>query len=337
MTKDIRKCVVNHGKVIVTRQQTPKLISGHLLVQVHAVCLTSVDIPVAGSSFSGTILQACEGSKWQSGAKIWGRIDSGALADIILVPDWAIYKMKTTMTFEEASTLAGPCLMSCKALQMASLPAEGRPKVLIHGGHTGVGTFAIQSSRVLRCDVEATTPLDFKDQCRDLGVGDFVDLQDGTDNGTILASFRGRRPRNFHLVIDTICDDTSIYDMLERFTHEGAKYVTLKPQSISWTASFKRTISGSPREYAYLDGRITKDDAGRWFELVARLINSPEFISIELQDEYDFEDLEAAIRAAELNTGFGCIVVNVSDPNDELFQSTLAEYMYHGQIKVQER
>ena len=332
----MKKWIVTHGSVRLSQADVPTIAPGQLLIQVHAVSLVSIDLPLAGTAFSGTVLQSYEECKWLPGARVWGRTDQGALSEIIVVPEWAVYKMRTNLTFEEAATLAGPGLMACKALQMATLPAEGRPKILVHGGHTALGTFAIQAARVLKCDVEATTAPDDRAQCKELGVCDLVDLQDDIDYGTTLASFRGRRPRNFHLVIDTLSDDASIYDNLEKFTHEGAKYITTKPQSVSWSASILRRLSGSPREYAYLDGSIRKDDAAKWFELVVRLISSPDFYNIELQDEYSFDDVEAAYAAVEKSSGFGCLVVSVTDAQSESFNTSLSQYKYHGQLSKEE-
>jgi NADPH:quinone reductase-like Zn-dependent oxidoreductase len=133
--------------------------AGQVLVAVHAVCLVQMDMPKLGCAFSGTVVFAPPAPStgdsttqivpWQAGDKVWGRNDAGStLAEIVAVPAYALRKMKTDRTFVECATLGGPALLACRALQQAALDPDGKPKILVHGAHTGLGTFLIQFAKV---------------------------------------------------------------------------------------------------------------------------------------------------------------------------------------------
>lgn len=300
-----------------------KINPGSLLVQVHAFCLLSADSVKSGYSFAGTVLEAFEGSSWRIGSKVWGFTTSQDYSDQVSVPEWAVHKMKTNLTFAESATLAGPAVLSVHALQIGQVPASGHPRVLIHGGHTGIGSFAIQAARVMKCEVEVTTTLEYRERCRDLGCNGFVDLIEGTPHGNTIASFRARPERNFHLVIDTLADDASLYDYIEKFTHENAKYVTVKERSVSWGGFLKKMTTSVPRDYEYLTNPLISEKASNYLEIVSNMLNNHDFVGIEIQEEYNIEELSAAVRAAVDNRGFGCIVVHLVSPDSVEFQETL--------------
>lgn len=318
------------ASVIATDVASIPLTPGNVLVQVHALCLLPSDSSKAGLSFAGTVLEAFEGGLWQIGAKVWGFSTSREYTDQVTVPEWAVHKMKTNLTFSESATLAGPALLSVHALETAGLPADKKPRVLVHGGHTAIGTFAIQVARIMKCEVEATTPLEYRARCRELGCNEFVDLIEGTPHGATLASFRGRRERNFHLVIDTLADDASLYDYIEKYTHENAKYMTIKERSVSWAGFVKKLTTSVPRAYEYLTNPLTMENANKYLGIVNEIPGQNDFVSIELQEEFVVEDLPAAIRAVEKSEGFGCVIVQLVSPDSTGFQNTLLEAQANG-------
>ncbi|ORY84308.1 hypothetical protein BCR37DRAFT_391898 [Protomyces lactucae-debilis] len=331
----------NRNATTIVRERVPTPGPGQVLVAVHAVCLDASSIhPVLSRSFSGTVVFAPPAAladdttqtiTWHAGDRVWGRVGraSDAVAEIIAVPRYALRKMKTDRTFAEASTLAGPGLLAFRALQMADLAKEGRPRVLVHGGNTGIGTFVIQFAKIMQCDVEVTirpSEIEFKQNCRDLGADDFVDLQEEISYGKTLASFRGRWERNFSAVIDCVGNETSLYDKMSQYTREGSKYLTIKSQSISWKSAIFKKLSVSPREYVYLDDSLTEQEAQKQLELIVRCIDSPEFVDIEVQDVFSLEETDEAIAKKLANSGFGCIVIEVMPANDGTLQTWLKQY-----------
>lgn len=322
----------SRGTLIETETTPPQLTPGHVLVHIHALCLLPAESLRLGHSFSGTVLQSFHNSPWSIGSRVWGYCTNTDISEQVIVPDWAIHKLKTNLSFVENATLAGPALLACHALQIAALPGSGRPRVLVHGGHTAIGTFAIQAARVMKCDVEATVPLEYREACRELGCAEFIDLQDSIPHGITLASFRGRRERNFHLVIDTLADDISIYDNIEKFTHEHSKYVTVKERSVSWGGFLKRMTTSVPRDYHYLKISLSSENAKKQLDLVSNLITHPEFIRIVVQDEYSIEDLATALKAADGPVGLGCVVVELSGAYSTSFDELLEAAMKAGQL-----
>lgn len=333
-----RKWTTNaRGTVTCQDVETPRISPGQALVQIHALCLLPLDCSKSGYSFAGTVMKSFNNSLYKIGAKVWGfhqTVSLNEYSSVVVVPEWAIHKMKTNLSFAESSTLGGPALLACHALQVAQIPAAGKPRVLIHGGHTALGTFAIQAARIMKCEVECTAPLTHRAACRDLGCSDFVDLIEGTSAGTTLASFRGRWERNFHLVIDCLGDDISLYDNIERYTREGSKFITIKERSISWGGFIKRFTTSVPRDYIYLSSPLTSENGVKKLDLVSNLLGHSDFIGIEIQEEYTIEDLPLALAAVESGAGFGCTVVEVSSPDSAEFEDTLEAAFKEGQLSV---
>lgn len=252
---------------------------------------------------------------WQPGQRVFGRASHpkhDALQEIIVVPDHRLHRGKTNLSDEENACLAGPGVLACRALQLSQLPAGGKPRVYIHGAHTAVGTFAVQAARAFKCEVEASAPLEHHARLRELGCDDFCDTQSvkGANAGQVLAAIRGRSPRNFHACVDIVGNDTSLYDNLDRFTHEGTRYLTTRPQSVSWRASILKRVASLSREYLYLHHppqeyyalagtfkeqssaaadphageELTDEDrtCARELALAYALVGNPEFVDIEL-------------------------------------------------------
>ncbi|CCX35441.1 Predicted protein [Taphrina deformans PYCC 5710] len=334
-----KKWTINGTGAVASQEVTlPLLTPGNVAIQVHAVCLLPLDCAKSGYSFSGTVISSFTNSQYPIGAKVFGFFATSTQKEYhaqIITPEWSIHKMKTNLSFLESSTLAGPGLLACHALQVAQLPGSGRPRVLIHGGQTGLSTFLIQAARVMKCEVECTAPVEFRDSCKNLGCGDFVDLIEGTPAGLTLSSFRGRWERNFHAVFDCLGDDITLYDYIEKYTHEGSKYITVKERSVSWAGFFKRLTTSVPHDYIYLSSPLTAENAKQKLDVVYNLLGHQDFVGIEIQDEYSIEDLGAALRAVRENTGFGCTVVEVTSPDTEEFEDLLDEAKQTGQLSVE--
>jgi NADPH:quinone reductase-like Zn-dependent oxidoreductase len=137
----------------------PRPAIGEVLVAVHAVCLMPGDVAKLGCAFSGTVVFAPSAPSmaddfekvhdWKAGDKVWGRSDAGwALSEIITVPAYALHKKDPKKSFAECATLGGPALLACRAVQQAFLGPEEKPKILVHGAHTALGTFAVQFAKV---------------------------------------------------------------------------------------------------------------------------------------------------------------------------------------------
>ena len=306
---------------------------GHVIVCVHAIApVHHGDWSKSCEAFSGTVLkwvpkqvavQNADGKSstvaaahsdvhWTPGQRVFGRVPHpkhDALQEIIVLPDHRIHKSKTNLSDEENACLAGPGALACRALQLSQLPATGKPRVYLHGAHTGIGTFTIQAARAFKCEIEASAPPEHHDRLRDLGCDEFPDTTavKGANAGQVLAAIRGRTAKNFHAVVDVVGDDTSIYDKLDKFTHEGTRYITTSPQSVSWKASILKRVSSLPREYLYLhhppheyftsshhttatathgaeeDGLSDEDrTCARELALAYALVGNGEFVDIEL-------------------------------------------------------
>ncbi|BFZ57979.1 hypothetical protein PYCC9005_005036 [Savitreella phatthalungensis] len=303
--------------------------TNHAVVIVHAVAVDSnPDASRCANAFCGTILSVGAGSsdgRWYAGMRVIGRVDGrgkGGLAEVITIALHRLHKAKTSLTDEENAAVAAYSVLACRALQLAQLPSAGHPRIFIHGLHTPLGLFATQAAKAFGCVVEGSAPMvrGVRDRLVEFGVDEFVDVVGvkGSSAGAVLGAVRGRKERNFDLVIDCLGDDTSVYDHVDEFTTDRARFITVTPQSISWKAVFRNRVTASPRLYldvhddhskttysAYTGDAVpvtqnmTDEDIAcvRELALAYNLVDNQNFLDVQIAKCFSFPHAQAAIHA----------------------------------------
>lgn len=211
----------------------PQLRSGEVLIAVKAASVNPVEIPmrdgrysqflpytfpkIPGFDLSGVVIEAYEGSKFQVGDEVFGRLATngpGAYAEKVAVSEQFLALKPMNISHVEAASLPTVALTTWQAFfERAKLKRDDR--ILIHAGSGGIGTFAIQLAKYIGAHVTATAGPKNQDFLKQLGVDQVLDYT--KDN------FEEYGP--FDVVYDSVCGS-----LVERSINNivpGGKYVGL--------------------------------------------------------------------------------------------------------------
>lgn len=183
----------------------PVLASRDVLIEVAAAGVNRADLlqrqghypPPPGASellgleCSGTVIKTGpNATKWQPGDQICALLSGGGYAQYVAVPETQVMPIPPGVDLIAAGALPE---VACTVMSNLSMTAHlsACDWVLIHGGASGVGTFAIQWAKAIGAKVIVTVGSDERAQvCRDLGADvavnyheqDFVaEVQEATD------------------------------------------------------------------------------------------------------------------------------------------------------------
>lgn len=164
----------------------PELGRGEVLVDVAASAVNRADVaqregrypPPAGASeypgleCSGTVAALgpdTEGTGWSVGDPVCALLSGGGYAERVAVPVGQLLPVPKGVGLVEAASLPEvACTVWSNLVMVGGLRAD--ETVLVHGGGSGIGTFAIQFAHALGARVAVTAGSDDKlRSCRDLG------------------------------------------------------------------------------------------------------------------------------------------------------------------------
>ncbi|WP_017590209.1 NAD(P)H-quinone oxidoreductase [Nocardiopsis ganjiahuensis] len=164
----------------------PVLQEGEVLVDVAATAVNRADVaqrqgnypPPPGASeypgleCSGTIAELGPGtaeSGWSVGDQVCALLTGGGYAERVAVPVGQLLPVPRGVGLVEAAALPEVACTVWSNLVMVGGLRSGQT-VLLHGGGSGIGTFAIQFARALGARVAVTAGSDEKlERCRELG------------------------------------------------------------------------------------------------------------------------------------------------------------------------
>ena len=137
------------------------------------------DRVVSHSNLACRVCQACTDGREFDCVKrqVWGFQTGplwGAYAEQIHLPEVNVSKIPEGVSYEEAAAASMTILTSWHMLVGRAKITPGQT-VLVMGGGSGVGSFAIQIAKLYNCDVIATASPDKLDKCLELGADYAVD------------------------------------------------------------------------------------------------------------------------------------------------------------------
>jgi NADPH:quinone reductase-like Zn-dependent oxidoreductase len=203
-----------------TQIPTPTVKPNEILVKVHAVGLNPIDnaIPsgafkailkfklphTMGSDLAGEVVKVGrEVTRFKKGDAIYASVfglESGALAEFVVLPEITAALKPTTLDFVQAASIPMVGLTSWQALKIrADLKAE--QKVFISAGSGGIGTFAIQLAKYLGAKVGTTTSTDNVELVKRLGADDVIDYRKQNFENMLL---------NYDVALVTLKDDVLV-------------------------------------------------------------------------------------------------------------------------------
>lgn len=155
-----------------------------VLIRVHAVGINRADLlqaeglynppadasPLLGLEIAG-IVEAVGSNvtRYKQGDAVCALVSGGGYAEYVVAPAAQTLPIPGALTFREAAALPEACFTVWKNLVMLGNLTHGET-VLIHGGTSGIGSFAIQIAKLRGAKVIASVGSDHKRQtCLDLG------------------------------------------------------------------------------------------------------------------------------------------------------------------------
>src|SRR6266702_4104558 len=126
-------------------------------------------------------------TQFQPGDEVFGDLSQcgfGAFAEYVSVPENALARKPTRLTFEEAAAVPVSAVTALQGLRDKGHIQPGQ-KVLINGASGGVGTFAVQIAKSFGAEVTAVCSTRNVDMVRSIGADHVIDYTqaDFTKNG----------------------------------------------------------------------------------------------------------------------------------------------------------
>lgn len=169
----------------------PEVRPGHVLIDVHAAGVNRGDVaqregryppppgapPYPGMECSGVIAEVGPGvTGWAPGDEVCALLDSGGYAERVVVPAGQVLPVPRGVGLTDAAALPEvACTVWSNLIDMARM-RQG-DTLLVHGGGSGVGTFAIQLAVALGVRVITTARAEKHRALRELGAEVTVDYQ----------------------------------------------------------------------------------------------------------------------------------------------------------------
>ncbi|KAI3498829.1 hypothetical protein L1887_34615 [Cichorium endivia] len=164
--------------------EEPKVKDNDVLIRVEATALNATDTllrqgkypPSIGDSeypgleCSGTIEEVGKNvSRWKAGDQVCALINGGGYAEKVAVPAGQVLPIPSGVSLKDAASFPEVACTVWSTVFMTSKLSSGET-FLIHGGSSGIGTFAIQMAKYLGIKVFVTAGSEEKlKACKELG------------------------------------------------------------------------------------------------------------------------------------------------------------------------
>jgi putative PIG3 family NAD(P)H quinone oxidoreductase len=173
-----------------TEVPDPVLHEDEVLVEVAASAVNRADIsqrqgnyppppgapPYPGLECAGTILDPNGHAGWHAGQPVCALLSGGGYAEKVAVPVGQLLPVPENLQLHEAAALPEvACTVWSNVVAVGHLRAG--ETFLVHGGGSGIGTFAIQFAKALGATVVATARAEKHDALRALGADRVIDYR----------------------------------------------------------------------------------------------------------------------------------------------------------------
>lgn len=203
-----------HGlkKIEITEVPEPTPKDGEVLVRVHMASVNALDYrsirmgitrngQIIGADIAGVVEEAgCGVKQLQPGDAVFGDIlkYAGSFAEYAAVPEQALARIPSGVTFEQAAALPIAALTALQALRNKGGIGPGQ-RVLICGAGGGVGTYAVQLAKYFGAEVIAMCGASNVPIVKSLGADTVIDYANGdfqTEEGQydLIAAVNGNYP-----------------------------------------------------------------------------------------------------------------------------------------------
>jgi len=180
---------------------------GEVLLAVHTAGVNNADLmqrqgrypppagasPILGLECSGVVEALGDGvNSWSTGDRVCALIAGGAYAEKVVVPADQLLPLPRNLDLLEAAAMTEAACTVFSNLGMQE-PLTSGMSLLVQGGGSGIGTFAIQWAKALGASVFVTAGSDEKcRRCLDLGARSAINYRREDFSEAILRETQGR-------------------------------------------------------------------------------------------------------------------------------------------------
>ncbi|KIW00170.1 uncharacterized protein PV09_08212 [Verruconis gallopava] len=304
----MRALITKEGKTAgVETVPVPQPGDGEILVKVHYVAQNPTDWKqvmsvapgrVVGCDFAGTVADA-NGSHWREGQRVAGFVQGtapkpprGAFAEFCVVESSLVYAIPDEISYEQAAVIPLAFATAVQAMfQRLGLPEPTDPAkiavpLLINGGTSSVGKYAVQLAKLAGLYVIATGSKKNHDILKSLGADVCVDYKDVD----WIEQIRNVTKNDLQRAFDCIAEGGTVESIAKALsTTNGGHIVTLLPVAkvrpvieamnpkIKVESTVVYTVFQRPLKYGAFDncGQETLEDRRMWEKYLSLL---PEYL-----------------------------------------------------------
>lgn len=188
------------GKVTVKEIPVPKPSEGEVLVKIHYAAQNPTDWKssgfakeagrLVGCDFAGTVAESPD-SKWRPGTRVAGWVHGclpkpprGVFAEYAIAESTLVFPIPESVSFQDAAVVPLAFATAVQALfQRLQLPEPSKPAksafpILINGGTSSVGKYAVQLAKMAGLFVIATASKRNHELLKQLGADATIDYND---------------------------------------------------------------------------------------------------------------------------------------------------------------
>ncbi|KAF9262408.1 GroES-like protein [Marasmius fiardii PR-910] len=242
-------CTLGDGSIQLQETERPSVSSTQVLVQVYAAAQNPTDWKtvmnyhkegaIVGCDFAGVIVEFGEGvnpNGLDVGSRVAGFVHggiqaNGSFAEYVTTPQQTLIKIPDSWSFEQACQLGIACFTACQCLyQSLSLPlpfqsSSTTQNILVWGGSSSVGHYAIQLAKLSGFQVYSTASLAHFESVKDIGATAVLDYRNSKtgekihelSGGTLVAA------------VDCISEKTTPFQVSNSLSLGGGTIATTQP------------------------------------------------------------------------------------------------------------
>ena len=239
-------------------------------------------------------------TQFQPGDAVFGAC-RGAFAEYVCASEKAMVLKPANVTFEQAAAVPVAAVSALQGLRDKGQLQRGQ-KVLINGAAGGVGTFAVQITRVFGADVTGVCSTRNVDMVRSIGANHVMDYtaEDFTRSG-----------QRYDLIFDTV-GNHSLSDCKRALTPEGTLVLVGGPNKGRWlgplTGMLKAVVLSRfvRQKLRPFLAHLRKDDL-----IVMRELLEAGKVAPVIDRTYPLSDVPDAIRYLEKGHARGKVVITM--------------------------
>ncbi|CAE6427509.1 hypothetical protein ACGC1H_004593 [Rhizoctonia solani] len=315
----------------------PTVRDGEVLVKIEAAALNPVGyklmqlLPnlfshrphVAEHDFTGIIADAGN-SDYKVGDAVLGMIPvplqqktgQGALAQYASVPIQYIAPRPPSLVATQAAGISLAGVTAYLAITQY-LDVESGQHILINGGSSSVGSFAIQIAKARGCNVTASCSTANLDLVRSIGADEVIDYT----VQPVHAHFAANPPTpKFHGILDCVGNTPQLFLRSPAYLAPSSKFISTGPSidklsqlpGVLWgmlqTSAWPRWLGGVPRHHATIMGLTSVDEC---LSEITKLVNNGQLRPL-VDSVHSFNEVFNAYDKILTHRAKGKVVVTIN-------------------------